>query len=129
MHAPLGLAVWLSLYVPIAPKSWDQRAIRWMTLRLLVQACMDSFRFFLMEAMDAGERRQILWLPFPIHEFPERMTLVRGGTDQDNSLGVCALLRGNAGLGQWPASVPSAGDHYCRHTLQLRKNVDPMSAS
>ncbi|WP_198390855.1 hypothetical protein [Burkholderia ubonensis] len=49
------------------------------TLHLLGRACVDSFLSFLAEADQLRGPRRMLWLPFPVHDFPRRQVVAHGG--------------------------------------------------
>lgn len=125
LHGPLGLAVWLSLYAPVAPRSWSHCASRWVTLHLLSRACVDSFRMFLAEADQPRMHRRILWLPFPAHDFPRRHVVARGGHRRGEPISFCVSPPREGDIACESAWPLDAEGHRREHLEGLRHNVAP----
>ncbi|WDD90301.1 hypothetical protein Bsp3421_000126 (plasmid) [Burkholderia sp. FERM BP-3421] len=125
LHGPLGLSVWLSLYAPVAQRSWSHAASRWVVMHLLGRACIDSFLTFLSEADQLRMHRRILWLPFPVHDFPRRHVVARGGYRRGEPISFCVspLREGDIACeSTW--SLDGDG-HRREHLDGLRRNVAP----
>ncbi|WP_157662167.1 hypothetical protein [Burkholderia ubonensis] len=60
-----------------------------MTLHLLGRACVDSFLSFLAEADQLRGPRRMLWLPFPVHDFPRRQVVAHGGDRRGEPICFC----------------------------------------
>ncbi|WP_176317567.1 hypothetical protein [Burkholderia vietnamiensis] len=125
LHGPLGLAVWLSLYAPVAQRSWSYSACRWVTLHLLSRACIDSFRTFLAEADQPRMHRRILWLPFPAHDFPRRHVVARGGHRRGEPISFCVSPLGEDEIDCESTRYLDRGGHRRAHLEGLRRNIAP----
>ncbi|NUY06141.1 hypothetical protein [Paraburkholderia youngii] len=125
-HGALGLAIWLSIDAPVAPASWSRAASQWLTLHLLVQACMDSFRTFLSEAQDASEHRRPLWLPFPARDFARRTVVVRGGVYRKEAAQIQILALPKLHRDFRLYKIPGNNAHRSSHQLRLYQNVRPV---
>ena len=129
LHGPLGLAVWLSLYAPVAQRTWSHTASRWITLHLLGRACVDSFRTFLAEAEQLQMNRRTLWLPFPVHDFPRRQVVGRGGNRPGQPISFCVSMLNGADVDGELVRVSAGRSHRRTHFEGLRRNVDFTHAS
>jgi hypothetical protein len=126
LHGPLGLAVWLSLYAPVAQRSWNHAASHWVTLHVLGRACIDSFRTYLAEADQPRQHRRVLWLPFPAHDFPRRHVVARGGHRRGEPISFCISPLDEADSDGQSASVLGRNHHRRVHLEGLRRNVAPI---
>lgn len=125
VHGPLGLTVWLSLYAPVAPGTWSREAARWLTLHALAHACIDSFRTYLDEAQGVG---RMLWLPFPVHDFPRRANMIRRAVSLDDVPQALCILPSRASYSDLPPERRKATTgHRREHLERLRRNVNPVS--
>ncbi len=125
LHGPLGLAVWLSLYAPVAQRHWNHSAGQWVTLHLLGRACVDSFRAFLAEADRLHINRRTLWLPFPVHDFPRRQVVSRGGTRRGEPISFCVPTLSGADDDRELVRVSNSPSHRRAHFEGLHRNVAP----
>jgi hypothetical protein len=125
VHGLLGLAVWLSLHAPDRPHGWTSEAGHWLTLHALTAACMDSFATYLAEAQGAGANRRVLWLPFPVEDFPRRAIVTRGGASPDDVVRLC-ILPFDTRYGDRPLR-PQHGTakHRREHLDCLNRNISP----
>ena len=129
LHGPLGIAVWLSLYAPVAQRSWSQPASRWVTLHLLSRACIDSFRIFLAEADQLRMHWRTLWLPFPAHDFPRRHVVARGGQRRGEPISFTVSSIDGGDTDRDLPRIFGSGSHRRNHLEGLHRNVAPAGPS
>jgi hypothetical protein len=86
---------------------------------------MDSFATYLAEAQGAGANRRVLWLPFPVEDFPRRAIVTRGGASPDDVVRLC-ILPFDTRYGDRPLR-PQHGTakHRREHLDCLNRNISP----
>ena len=122
-HVALGILSWLSLLAPVGLAQWSRAVDRWIVLHVFVRACLDSFHWYLQEAVNATVSSRPVWMPFPVVDFPERKWLVRGGAPETEPCQL-TLAQGMLEINKL-RPLPVGDEHYRQHVHVLNQNVAP----
>ncbi|KVO25187.1 hypothetical protein WJ73_27345 [Burkholderia ubonensis] len=98
-----------------------------MTLHLLGRACVDSFLSFLAEADQLRGPRRMLWLPFPVHDFPRRQVVAHGGDRRGEPICFRVSSLDSADTDSRLSRDYGGESHRLVHLECLRRNIAPVT--
>jgi hypothetical protein len=123
-HGLLGVLVWLSLFAPVGLPGWTSSVERWTILRVFALACLDSFSCYLEAASGGGARSGLVWMPFPVMDYPEREWVVLDA-DPDRKRYRMAIAPARSRTLTFFGELQAGAAHYRNHVANLHKAKAP----